>query len=98
MPDLRPNSAYSSQPGVSLVHTVHGDPVEQTTRPNNTDDGVTQAVGSLYRPYVAPPRVVEKGRCTHDGCRGWATKTGYCAGHSRSMGLITTWSDRHESD
>lgn len=48
-----------------------------------------------YRKPVKPkPETEERpgsrlGRCyaNDDTCRGWATITGFCAGHSRSMGL-----------
>ena len=92
MPDLRPNSAYSSQPGVALVHTMYGEPVDETVRPNNSSDEVTQAVGNIYRPYEKPKRKVDgRVRCATDGCKAFPTKTGHCVGHSRSLGLIENW-------
>lgn len=93
------DSAYSSKSNVALVHTVHGEPVDQTVRPNNTQDHVVQAVGSLYRPYEKPLRKSKelnrfdkpKVLCATDGCRAFPTKTGHCVGHSRSLGLIENW-------
>jgi hypothetical protein len=93
MPDLRPNSAYSSQPDVALIHTVYGEPVDQTVRPNNTDEGVTSSVGSLYRPYKKPQRT-RNGHavCATDGCRAYPSKgTGHCIGHARKLGLVENW-------
>ena len=94
MPDLLPNSAYSSQPDVALIHTVYGEPVDQTVRPNTTDAGVSQSVGSLYRPYEKPKRRRHdngKTLCATDGCRAYPTPTGHCIGHARKLGLVENW-------
>jgi hypothetical protein len=110
MPNLRPNSAYSSQPGVALVHTLNGDPVEESGRPNSTNEGVSQAVDSIYRDYEPPKRTAPepnrfgqtKVLCATDGCKAFPTKTGHCVGHSRSLGLIENWNQEgrkpHEPD
>jgi len=109
MPDLRPNSAYSAQPDVAQVHTVYGEPVDQTLRPDSTDEGVSQAVGTIYRPYEKPTRKAGTNRfgkpkvlCATDGCKAFPTKTGHCVGHSRSLGLIENWNQEgrkpHEPD
>ena len=88
------DSLYASSPNVARVHTVYGDPVEETVRPNNTLDGVELAVGTIYRPYEKPKRRSRDGGkplCDTEGCKAWPTATGHCVGHSRSMGLIPNW-------
>jgi len=96
------DSAYASQPNVAKVHTMFGDPVDQTVRPNNTQDNVVQAVGSIYRQYEKPLRKSKelnrfdkpKVLCATDGCKAFPTKTGHCVGHSRSLGLIENWNQQ----
>lgn len=96
------DSVYASKSDVALVHTLYGEPVDQTVRPNNTQDKVVQAVGSLYRPYVKPLRKSKelnrfekpKVLCATDGCKAFPTKTGHCVGHSRSLGLIENWNQQ----
>ena len=86
------DSAYSSSPDVALAHTVHGEPVDKSLRPNSTLDDVQLAVGTIFRPYEKPKRKIDgKVRCDTEGCRAWPTKTGHCVGHSRSLGLIENW-------
>jgi hypothetical protein len=106
MPDLRPNGAYASHPDVALVHTVYGEPVEETARPNTTGTGIELLPNAHFRNYEPPkPRLPQdtrvKNLCASEGCRAYRTATGHCAGHSRSLGLIPNWNKdgrKHEPE
>lgn len=80
--------------GVSLVSS-------QFTRVGG-GGGVTHAhgdiqphPGTMMTPYTPPARwepVKGKKLCSMDDCRAYPMKeTGYCAGHTRSLGLRDNW-------
>jgi hypothetical protein len=104
MPDLRPNGAYASAPDVALIHSVYGEPVDQTVRPNTTDADVAQLPNAWFREYEKPKRRHRdngKPLCNTEGCRAYPTGTGHCVGHSRRMGLIENWNKdgrKHEPE
>jgi hypothetical protein len=91
-------SVHASGENIALAHTVYGDAVEATKRPNSTNDNVKLAVGSIFSNYGESPQPVTSKMCATEGCRAYSTKTGHCAGHSRSLGLIEKWGDKREPE
>jgi hypothetical protein len=78
---------------VALVHSIYGSPVQGI-------GGVTHAHGDIQpaglhstAPYRPPKRRdrdnPDKVLCSSEGCKAFPIKTtGYCAGHSRKLGLV----------
>lgn len=93
---IRPAVAHGEN--VALQYAVKGDPVTGKLRQAAATDlsGNIQPAGLFstapYRPEGINAETRAKGRdrkckANDDTCNGWATTTGYCSGHSRSMGL-----------
>lgn len=95
---IKPSVAHGDN--VALQYAVAGDPVSGKLRSDaahsDTNSNIQPAGLFSTAPYRPPGTVVSeraKGRdkkCLggEDTCNAWATRTGYCSGHSRSMGLI----------
>ena len=85
--------------GIALQHTLAGDPVSGITPEYAAGgEGIDRATRFSTAPYIAPkdrkPKV--KLCLANEGtCKGSPMpSTGYCSGHSRSMGLIENWSTK----
>ncbi len=95
---IRPALAHGEN--VALQHAVAGDQVTAKMRPDaahGTNENVKPAGLFSTAPYLPdgkpPPKPRAAGRehkclANDDTCNGWKTKTGYCWGHSKSMGLL----------
>jgi hypothetical protein len=94
------NNYYDNQnsaaPNVALAHTIAGEPVQGSR--GITSGGAIQPAGMYSTaPYRPPKRrkadSPDKVLCSFEECKAFPMKgTGYCAGHSRSLGLIQNWS------
>lgn len=85
----------TSAEGIALAHTVYGQPVTATGRPDSTQPNVQLAVGNIMAPYKPPPRRdldnPELALCAEEDCKAFPVKgLDYCAGHSRKRGLMST--------
>lgn len=102
----------STAEGIALAHTVYGDPVGDTGRPNSTQEGVALATFSAFSPYKKPrpervrdkvaehpPRFNDVGKqmCSHPDCGTYSMKdVPYCPGHARSLGFVKNWGGKRE--
>ena len=84
----------SAKDGIALAHSVYGDPVTATMRPDSHGDNIGPATWSTA-PYVPPARRhrdnPERKLCSFEGCKGYPSKAGggdYCIGHAKSLGLV----------
>lgn len=92
---IRPSVAHGED--VVLQHAVRGDPVTGKLRSDaahsDTNSDIQPAglfSTAPYRPEGINGQTRAKnreGKCLgkDDTCNGWATKTGYCAGHSKKL-------------
>lgn len=85
----------ATAPGIALAHTVYGEPVMGSMRPEMAGEGTSQVAGNIMAPYKKPVRRHRdngKALCASEGCRAWPMKGGeHCVGHARSLGLIENW-------
>ena len=82
----------SASPNVALAHTIAGEPVQGTQGIASGGD-IQPARGFSTLPYKPPKRRdrdnPDKILCAAEDCKAFPIRaTGYCAGHSRSMGLV----------
>jgi hypothetical protein len=84
---------HGSAEGVALVHSLYGTHVGGTQGINDSNPDVQPAGLHSTLPYRPPKRRQrdnpEKLLCSAEDCKAFPMKsTGYCAGHSRSLGLV----------
>jgi hypothetical protein len=96
MPDIaHRDSVYGHGPNIVPAHAAFGDSVTKTMRPNapGSENPNIQPAGLFS---TAPYKGDTLGPTRRDGklcnweekpCRAYATRTGYCAGHNKSLGL-----------
>lgn len=83
--------ANTTAPGAALAHTIYGEPVTASLKPESTGDNVAQSTQSFMRPYQPPKRRQgdnpDRELCAHEGCKAYprAGKS-YCPGHGRMHG------------
>lgn len=85
----------SSADGIALAHTVYGEHVTATARPDATMPNVQPSIGNIMAPYKPPPRrksdSPDIALCAEEGCKGFpVSDLDYCAGHARKRGLLLT--------
>lgn len=78
---------------MALTHTLYGDPVEGIGGTTHRSGDIQPAGLHSTLPYRPPKRRKndnpDKLLCSADGCKAYPMKsTSYCAGHSRSLGLV----------
>lgn len=88
----------ATAPGIALAHTIHGEAVNASVRPESAAPGTTRAVGSVFSPYKPPARRAhDKGKtlCSEEGCKSYPIKDkSYCAGHARQHGELPVCAKR----
>lgn len=94
MSDKFHTSVHATNEGVVLAHTLYGEPTSSHLRASQVGNpNIVQATWSTA-PYIPPARrqvdskLRDKPLCATEGCRAWATKTGYCNPHGRKLGLV----------
>lgn len=87
-------------PGIALVHTLQGSPVQGVGGVSHSHGSVQPAGLHSTAPYVPPKRRAKdngKQLCSFEGCKAWPIKAHpYCAGHAKSLGL-TKWDNTPKS-
>jgi len=90
------NNYYDNQnaaaPGVVQVHAAYGEPVDGT-RGIAQGGNIQPATRYSTAPYRPPKRRKQDSPniilCSFEECKAFPMKsTGYCAGHSRALGLV----------
>lgn len=97
MPDIaHRDSVYGHGANIVPAYAAFGDAVTKTMRPNAPGEAPNIAPAGLFStaPYkgnaMNEPKPRDDGKlCNWEEkpCRAYATRTGYCAGHNKSLGL-----------
>lgn len=89
----------ASASGIALAHTIYGEPVTASMRPEMAVEGTVRQVQSVFSDYKPPKRRLkdspDKLLCSEDGCKAFPVEgKNYCPGHARSKGEMKTCSHR----
>jgi hypothetical protein len=81
----------ASAPGIALAHTIYGEPVTASMRPEMAVEGTVRQVQSVFTDYKPPKRRLKdnpsKALCSEDGCNAFPVDgKNYCPGHARAHG------------
>lgn len=93
MSNVRRVDQNGAAEGVALVHTLYGTPVQGVGGTTHTNGNIQPAGLHSTAPYRPPKRRQRDNPdvilCSYEDCKAFPIKkTGYCAGHSRKLGLV----------
>ena len=88
----------ATAPGIALAHTIHGQAVDASLRPEMAQEGTVKQTHSQFRAYQPPKRRAhDQGHalCSEDGCKAYPVDgKNYCPGHARQHGEMKTCEHR----
>lgn len=82
----------ATAPGIALAHTIYGEPVLASMRPESAIEGTVKQVQPIFSNYKPPKRREhDKGHvlCSEEGCKAYPMSgKNYCPGHARVHGEV----------